>query len=468
MSPSRHSSVKKTTQAHGKTPALPDVSNILDVREKGRAFVRSHGWLQTTLLLIGVVTVLAVLGALFVAIGDSPDIIYTDSEVAPVDSALFATSLAHLVNAPLERGGSITALQNGDEFLPALIHAIDDAKSNINFSVYIWADGVFAKQVLSALIRARARNVAVRVLLDDFGSLDEPFWKFDDLESAGARIERFRTPQFGKWTRLHRRNHRRAIVIDGSVGFTGGMAVKDAWLGHAQDPDHWRDTMFKVTGPLARSLQAAFASSWVDSCGEILVGPDMYPNAEEFPPGVQRFIHLVNSPAADDYAMGEFFIIPILAARKSLFIVTPYFIPDVHLQSALVKKAKEGVDVRLLVPGKHIDNRMVWLSAQSHYEELLNAGVRIYQYRPSFLHSKFMVVDRQWSVIGSPNLNYRSRQLDEENAFGILDRGFGEHLAQVFLTDLNNSDEINAGEWRSRNVFLRVVQRFARLFEKQS
>src|SRR5678816_3926799 len=134
MSPSRHSSVKKTTQAHGKTPALPDVSNILDVREKGRAFVRSHGWLQTTLLLIGVVTVLAVLGALFVAIGDSPDIIYTDSEVAPVDSALFATSLSHLVNAPLERGGSITALQNGDEFLPALIHAIDDAKSNINFS----------------------------------------------------------------------------------------------------------------------------------------------------------------------------------------------------------------------------------------------------------------------------------------------------------------------------------------------
>jgi cardiolipin synthase A/B len=468
MAPHRHSGLKKTLLSRGKTPGLSDVSSVHDLREKGRAFVRARGWLQTILLLIGLITVLAVLGALFVGAGASPDSIYTESEVAPVDSALFATSLSHLVNAPFEHGGSVWALKNGDEFVPALLNAIDHAKHSINFSVYIWADGEFSKQVLSALIRARSHNVAVRVLLDDFGSIDEPFWKFGDLEKAGARIERFRTPQFGKWTRLHRRDHRRAIVIDGEVGFTGGMAVKDTWLGNAQDPAHWRDMMFKVTGPMARSLQAAFVNAWAGSCGEILVGPDMYPNAGESVPGVSRFIHLVNSPAADDYAMGEFFIVPILAARQSLFIVTPYFIPDVHLQSALVKKAREGVDVRLLVPGKHIDSWVPWFIAQSHYEALLDAGVRIYEYRPTFLHSKFMVVDRQWSVIGSSNLDYRSRQLDEENAYGILDRGLAEELHRTFLADIERSDEIKAGEWRNRNPFLRVMQRLSQLFELQS
>jgi len=466
MAPGRNAGLRK--RDHGQNSSLPEVFNISDVRERGRAFVRTHGWVQTVLLIIGLVTVLAVLGALFIAVGDAPDKIYTDAEVAPVDSILFATSLATLVNAPLERGGAITILNNGDEFLPALIDAIEHAKRTINFSVYIWSDGKFSKEVLNALMRARTRKVAVRLLLDDFGSIDVPFWRFDDLKRAGGRVEKFRTPQFGKWTRIHRRDHRRAIVIDGEVGFTGGMAVKDTWLGNAHDPDHWRDLMFKVTGPLARSLQAGFVSSWVGSSGEILVGPDFYPHAGEPALGVERFIHLVNSPAADDYSMAEFFLLPILAARESLYIATPYFIPDEHLKEALLKKAREGVDIRLLVPGKHIDNRLVWLSAQSHYEELLAAGVKIYQYQPTFLHSKFMVVDRQWSVVGSPNLNYRSRQLDEENAYGILDAGFAERLAQVFFADLKKADAIKVDEWQRRSLFVRFIQRLAQTLEKQS
>jgi cardiolipin synthase len=266
---------------------------------------------------------------------------------------------------------------------------------------------------------------------------------------------------------LHRRNHRRAIVIDGTIGFTGGMAMKDTWLGHAQDPDHWRDMMFKVTGPLARSLQSAFVSSWVASSGELLVGSDVYPEMGKPSSGVEAFIHLVNSPAADDYGMAEFFILPILAARKSIHIVTPYFIPDEHLESALKKKAKEGVDVQMLLPGKNIDARLPRLIAQSHYESLLTAGVRISEYRPTFLHSKFMVVDGKWSVIGTPNLNYRSRQLDEENAFGILDRGLAERLIREFEDDSENADRIELENWERRNPVWRFVERFAQFFDKQ-
>jgi len=460
MAASRNGGLRK--KVHPRAP------NIVEIRREGRAFVRTHGWLQTFLLVTGVVTVLAVLGALFIAAGTAPKAIYTDSEVAPVDSALFATSLSHLVNASLEQGGTVSILNNGDEFVPALIKAIDHAKKTINFSVYIWSDGMVSKQVLNALVRASSRNVAVRILLDDFGSKDVAFWKFSDLKRAGGRVERFRSVQFGKLTRLHRRDHRRAIVIDGKIGFTGGMAVKDTWLGHAEDPEHWRDMMFKVNGPLARSLQAAFVSSWAGSSGEILAGPDIYPDADQPAAGVERFIHLVNSPAADVYSMAAFFILPILAARESIFIVTPYFIPDTPLQSVLVKKAQQGVEVKLLLPGRHIDNTLVWLSARANYEELLKAGVKIYEYAPTFIHSKFMVVDRKWSIIGSANLDYRSRQLDEENAFGILDRGLANQLVTVFRGDVAHANEIKLDEWHRRNVFLKMVQHLAQVLDKQS
>jgi cardiolipin synthase len=431
--------------------------------------VRKHGWGHTIILIIGVVALLGVIGGLFFVVSDSPENIYSDHEVAPVQSALFLTSLSHLVNAPVERGGEVTILDNGDEFLPALIEAIDAAKRTINFSVYIWTDGYFSTQVLNALVRAQKRGVAVRVLLDGLGSSDTPDSKFDELKNAGGHVEKFRTPQFGKLTRFHRRNHRRSIVMDGNVGFIGGMAVADTWLGHAQDPEHWRDMMFKVTGPLARSLQSAFVSSWLSSSGEILTGEDTYPlDGDIPPPGVERFIHLVNSPADDDYAMAQFFNMSILAARESLYVVTPYFIPDKHLKNALKQRAEAGVDVRLLLPGEHIDNMWVRLSARTHYEDLLKAGVRIYEYRPTFLHSKFMVVDGQWSIVGSPNLNSRSRTLDEENAQGILDKGLGEQLMKTFHDDLSRADEIKLEQWRRRNVLWRFVQPIVQLLDEQS
>jgi cardiolipin synthase len=433
------------------------------------AFVRNHGKLQTGLIVTGAITVPAVIGGLFVAAGDSPDAVYADSEIAAVESDLFATSLSNLVNAPLGRGGAVTILNNGDEFIPSLIQAINSAQHTINFSVYIWTDGVVSEKVLNALVAAQKRNVAVRVLLDGYGSKNISDRKFRDLKEAGGRVEKFRTPQFGKLTRFHRRNHRRSIVIDGEVGFTGGMAVGDNWLGHAEDPDHWRDIMFKVTGAPARALQSAFVSPWVGSCGEILASSNMYPaGSDENTTGLKRFIHLVNSPTADDHSLAQFFLMSILAARQSLYIATPYFIPDRHLMATLQQKACSGVDVRLLLPGKHTDNGLVRMSSQSNYEDLLKAGARIYEYGPTFMHSKFLVVDHQWSIIGSPNLNTRSRRLDEENVFGIFDRRFGEQLVTVFFDDIKNAKEIQPDEWARRNVFLRVIQRLAQTFDKQS
>jgi len=451
----------KRVAARRKRPAPAASGSIRDL-------LRTHPWWQTALFVIGVIAFVTAIGVMFLGLDSGPAEISTSEPLAPVDSPQFAATVSHLVNAPIERGGTIEILNNGAGFLPALLRDIRAAKRTINFLVFMWEDGVFSDQVLDALIERQRQGIAVRVLLDGLGAKGAPDDRFEELEEAGGRVERFRTPKFGTWTRFHRRNHRRAIVIDGETGFVGGMAVYDKWLGNAQGPEHWRDMMFRVTGPLARSLQAAFVDSWVSSSSEILAGPTIYPQPASTTAGVERFIHHVNSPADDDQSMAYFYLLPVLAAKSKVYLTTPYFIPDEPLKTALRDKARSGVDVRLLLPGEHIDNASARYSGQNHYDELMSAGVRIYEYRPTFIHSKFVVVDGQWSIIGSPNLNSRSRQLDEENAFAILDRTFGRELEETFLRDLQQADEIQLEAWRKRNPMLRLVQLFSRVLDRQS
>jgi cardiolipin synthase len=455
-----------------RAPSSAVISASATVLDRFSAVLRSQPWWQTTLLVIGLVSLLTVVGVLFLGIDNSPDNIVTSDTVAPVQSRDFSVAMARLLGSPVEQGGTIEILDNGDGFLPALLESIEGAKSSINFSVYIWEDGRFSDRVLDALIDRQRAGVAVRVLLDGLGGRNAPDDRFAELERLGGHVERFRTPRFGSWTRVHRRNHRRAIVIDGKTGFTGGMAVADVWLGHAQDEEHWRDVMFKLTGPLASSLQGAFVDAWAGSSGEILVGRDTYATDSTLSMpetrGVERFIHNINSPADDDYSMAYFFLLSVLAARESVYLATPYFIPDDALEKALKDKARAGVDVRLLLPGPHIDNHSVRYSGQSHYEGLIEAGVRVYEYQPTFMHAKYGVVDGRWSMIGSPNLNSRSRQLDEENVFGILDEAFGARLRQLFLEDLRQATSIELDSWRRRGPFTRLLQFSARILDQQS
>ena len=309
----------------------------------------------------------------------------------------------------------------------------------------------------------------VRILLDGLGSLKVPDEDFEALIAAGGRVQKFRTPKLGKLTRFHRRNHRRAIVIDGTVGFTGGMAVSDVWLGHAQDQDHWRDMMFKVTGPIARSLQGAFVDLWVSSSGELLIDPKYYPvPALADVAGVQRFVHLDSSPADDDQSMAYFYLLPIFSARASIYLASPYFIPDNYLLDALVEKARAGVDVRLMLPSKNTDNWITRASAQDRYHELLDAGVKVYEYEPTFLHAKYGVIDGKWSIIGSPNLNFRSRELDEENGIGIFDEALAAKLKETFANDLQKTKQIDLEEWRQRNPLQKLFETVSRVLDQQS
>jgi cardiolipin synthase A/B len=430
-----------------------------------RALLRRQKWWETTIFACGIVALVAVVSVGILGADSAPYSVRTNEPLESVDSRQFAESLSHLVNAPIEHGGRVEVLDNGDEFVPALLRDVRAARSTINILVFVWKDGRMSDQLLQALIERQRQGVAVRLLLDGYGG-DDAGELFDAFVRAGGRVSSFRAPSLTSWMRVHRRNHRRSIVIDGQVGYIGGMGIADQWLGDAQDPEHWRDMMFRVTGPMARRLQAAFVAPWVSASGEIVVQPIDEPPVDTG--GVERFIHHVNSPADDDQSMAYFYLLPIMAARRSIHLTTPYFIPDEPLKEALRKKAREGVDVRVIVPGKHTDHLLTRFTGQNSYETLLEAGVKIYEYQPTFIHAKAAIIDGQWSIVGSPNLNTRSRRLDEENALAILDRGLAGQLEERFAADLAKSSAIDLGDWRRRSPLLRLVQLSARLIENQS
>lgn len=426
-------------------------------------------WWQIAFFIIGIIALLSVVGGLFIASGSAPKRLHTGGPVPSVNDEQFRSSLASIVHAPLEQGGPVTVLHNGDGFYPALIAAINEAKKTINFSVYIWEDGQASDMIIDALLEKQRQGVQVRVLLDGLGSTSAPDDRFEELKQTGAKVESFRTPQFGKLTRYHRRNHRRAIIIDGHTGFTGGMAVSDSWLGNAQDENHWRDMMFKVEGPMAISLQQAFVDHWASSTGEMLIGEDFYPahpaNSET---NRIQYIHLVSSPADDSLLMSKFMLLPMMAARHKLYIATPYFVGDRDVMETLMDKAKNGIDVRLLLPGPNIDNKTARWGAQNYYQDLLEAGVKIYEYQPTFMHSKFISVDDSAAVIGSPNLNSRSRRLDEENAMAVFDTALATELSKTFEADIQNARLITEDDWQRRNPFTRLLQYLSRLLAQQS
>src|SRR5688572_89633 len=322
------------------------------------------------------------------------------TETSPVGSRGFLDAVAAVANAPLGSGGSAILLNDGDEIYPALLEAIGAARVSVNVMAYIWRPGELSTRVLDALVERARAGVEVRVLVDGFGGRKMPRSEWRRLEEAGGRWARFRPLRIGKLARFHRRSHRRAIVVDGSVGFTGGAAFADVWLGRAQDPDHWHDSMVRVAGWPARALQAAFVQLWANTTGEILVGERFYPagdGGDEAGEPIRHHVGVTSSPGGEDHPLRLIFLLSFLSARHRLYVTTSYFVPDPAMLGVLEGLAGAGVDVRLLLPGPSTDARSVRWAGQLYFQRLLEGGVRIFKYRPTMLHVKTVVVDGVWS-----------------------------------------------------------------------
>jgi cardiolipin synthase A/B len=435
------------------------------------ASLLDHPWWLLLLASVGITAICAVSITLFSGVGDRPDEARMVGDCG-VESEDFLRAIAGTLNAPLSRGGTAKLLNNGDEFYPALYQSLREAKQAINFMVYIWEPGKVSDEMFSILIERARAGVQVRVMVDGLGGHKAHDENIAMLRDVGGQWAWFHPARFGMLTRLHKRNHRRAIIIDGEVGYTGGAAVMDKWMGDGLCEDCWRDCMVEVRGRLAANLQPAFTTLWTHVTGELLVGPAFYGDAEEggeegSGEPISRHVSVVSSPSGEAHPMRALFWLSFRAAREHIYITNPYFVPDAIMCALLIERARAGVDVRVLVPGEKIDIALIRWASRSEYESMLEAGMRIYEFQPAMIHQKSAVVDGKWSLVGSANMDVRSKELNQENTLGILDEGFARQLTETFFADLEHAREIDLEEFRRRPLRQRVAEQIAQMFEEQ-
>jgi cardiolipin synthase A/B len=420
------------------------------------------GWVWT-FLVIGIISTVGVIGALFFPDWPTPE--YRRGFQADPASELFVESAARFLNIPLLRGGTAEILQNGDQFYTAMLDAIRGAKDSIHFEIYIFDSDETGRTFIEAFKERARAGVEVRLLLDWFGSIRLKRVHRRELRDAGVKLELFRPLGLRNLVRMYRRTHRRAIVIDGRIGFTGGAAISNKWKGDVRNPKEWRDSMTRVTGSLVAGIQSAFAANWVYCCGEIIAGPRFYPPNDDGGPACG--LSVVSSPSDAQQPIRLLLWVSFINAQRRLWIASSYFIPDQHLRKAVQERARAGVDVRILVPGNHTDAIPVQYAGRGFYEELLAAGVRIFEYQAAMMHAKSVVVDDAWSLVGSANMDERSMEINEENLLGVADEGFAMSIAGGIERDLERSKEINLDEWRRRPLYQRALEKAAKVLIEQ-
>jgi cardiolipin synthase A/B len=423
----------------------------------------------SALIILGVVLVLIVFASLFTTYGQSAakTRLFAEIELGSND---FWNALGHITSSSTMQyrpEEEISVISSGTQFLEDLLQEIDGAKSSIAVTNYIWHKGRMTNAIFEALTLKARQGIEVRVLLDGLGSLQTTRRNISELRRAGGKVKTFRPIKLSTLTRINKPSHARAIIIDGKVAYTGGLAFKDGWLADEHGEEEWHDLMFKLSGFGARAVQNIFASLWRNTHGEILAGEQFYPPLTLAPTESEnRLVYLLHAPAPDlDKDLVQLLWLSIVSARSHILIETPYLVPDPELLSALKERARAGVRVEIIVPGQLIDAKYVKAATLSYYQELLEAGVKIFEYRPAKLHTKIMVIDGTWSIIGSANFDQRSLFLNIESVVGLWDSRLAGRLEEEFKGDKNTSDEVPSNF--RLNLAQRIVSELARLFAKQ-
>jgi cardiolipin synthase len=371
----------------------------------------------------------------------------------------FGRLLESLTGSPVRRGNRVEVLRNGDQIFPAMVEAIASAQDTIDFSTYIyWSGGDTIAAFGEALVERASAGIQVSILLDAVGSgvkMDRTL--VERLEEAGARVEWFRPPRWYTLDKANNRLHRRLLIVDGSVGFTGGVGVGEEWTGDAQDPDHWRETHVRVRGPAVRDLLGGFQESWAEATQRILTGAHL-PDIAGFDDGID--VQVTRSSATKGSTdIEELFYCAIAGARERLWVTTAFFVPPDAFVDALCASADRGVDVRILVNGPHIDKEVLRRAAQRSYDRLLGCGIRIFEYQRTMLHAKTLMVDGAWASIGSNNFTNRSLALNSELSFSLSDNRIVAELEEHFRNDVGLSNEFDLEGWRNRPLRKRAVER---------
>jgi len=382
-----------------------------------------------------------------------------------LDDAQFQREMSVLLGPPIVRGNTVEALDNGDEIFPAMLAAIDSAQQTITFETYIYWSGEVGQRFGDALAAAARRGVRVHVLADWAGALKMEDATVEELKESGAEFEFYRPLAWYRLDRMNARTHRKLLVVDGRVGFTGGVGIADVWDGHAQDPDHWRDMHFRVEGPVVAQMQAAFLDNWIQTTGEVLNGPAYFPelaDAGDVP------AHMFTSSAGGGSdSMRLMYLMAIASAEHTIDLASAYFVPDEIMIQALVKARQRGVAIRILVPGPHIDSELVRVSSKKVWGDLLEAGVEIRIYQPTMIHTKMLIVDRQMVSVGSTNFDVRSFETNDEASLNLYDVPFAEAMTETFEADWADGEPYTLQMWEDRPFRERFAETILRPIRSQ-
>jgi cardiolipin synthase A/B len=369
-----------------------------------------------------------------------------------------------LVGVPASEGNAVTVLRNGDQIFPAMLEAIEGAEHTIDFLTYVYWAGRIGRRFAEALAARARAGVRVRILLDDIGARPMRKELLGVLVEGGCQVRWFRPVRRVRPGIVNHRTHRKLLVCDEHVSFTGGVGIADEWCGDARDETEWRDTHCRIEGPATDGLRAAFIDNWAET-DKVLFEPgtDRFPDQPQPGTATIQVVRGASEPGWNDIST---LLRAVLAlAERRLRITTAYFVPDDHLKQLLCDAADRGVEVEVLLPGPHADKRFVQIAGEGIYQSLLDCGVKLWNFQPSMLHAKTVTVDGIAAIVGSANFNNRSTTLDEEVCCLVFDDAVVRELARHFDEDLARATRIEPGRWARRSVPQRVKERVVRVAE---
>jgi cardiolipin synthase len=368
---------------------------------------------------------------------------------AAIGTAAFRQEIGNLLGPPFTGGNRITTYSNGNEIFPAMLRAIRSAKSTITFETFVFEKGDVPEAFANALAERARAGVKVHVIVDAHGARKSreyhAMWR-----DAGVQLQKYHPLLYWDLRRYNNRTHRKLLVVDGKVGFIGGVGIADQWAGNADSPNHWRDNHYRIDGPAVAQLQAAFAENWLRTAEEVLHGPEYFPPLPNA--GSVQGSVFYSSPRHGAIDVPIMYHLAIASARRSLLIENAYFVPDHDTLEALTAAAKRGVHVEILVPGRHIDQKAVRRASRKRWKNLLEAGVQLFEYQPTMIHSKLLIADGLFVSIGSANFDNRSLHLNDEANFNVLDSRFAAEQTRIFERDRAKSVRITLQNYRDRHL----------------
>ena len=377
----------------------------------------------------------------------------------------FTRVMGGLLGPVLLPGNRVTALYNGDEIFPAMLESISRAARCICFETFIYWSGEIGKRFSEALSEKARTGVKVHVLLDWAGSSKIDKHYLEEMRAAGVEVERFHPIRWYTLTRINNRTHRKLLIVDGRIGFTGGVGISDRWTGHAQDKDHWRDTHFRIEGPTVTQMQAAFIDNWTRVCGCVLHHDEYFPRIVPCGDSLAQMFKSSRDEGSESVRL--MYLLSIAAARRSIHLAASYFVPDDLAVATIVEARERGVKVEIIVPGPLIDASVVRRASRARWGDLLEAGVEIYEFQPTMFHCKVLVVDSRWVSVGSTNFDTRSFRLNAESNLNVLDSDFADQQERAFEEDKRRSRRITLDAYRRRPLKEKVIERIAGWFRSQ-